>query len=267
MYTPPNYESVDHLPTLYVTDGENFSNERMGAMQIVLDNLIADEKIVPLIAVFINARDAKNPDHNLRETQFLAQPEKFAGFIVDELVSTIDARHRTNPTREAARWWGPAMAGCLLRRRGLKNPQVFGNLAIFSPAYWVLSNPDGVGKGVYSAGARRMNQFVRSALKARSTLPLKIFTSTGLENWDVGDLEFMAKPLRVRGDTVKIFQVQEGHSLGGMEWTDGRNARIPIFGMIGCGSLFISAKHAVTNSGFCAYVFSVLFPCQQIPVV
>jgi enterochelin esterase family protein len=215
VYTPPNYDALEELPVLYVTDGNDFSDERMGAMQIVLDNRIADGKIPPLIAVFVDARDPNNLRSNQREIQFLARPEEFAEMITTEAVTTIDARYRTDASRDARALVGTSYGGVFATFAGLKYPGVFGKLAIFSPAYWVFDTPDGTGGADLAVGARRMSGFVQAALQSGGgDTPRKIFMSRGISNWDVGDLEFMAKPLRERGNMVKVYHVQEGHSWG-----------------------------------------------------
>ncbi|MDW8466111.1 MAG: hypothetical protein RML35_08025 [Chloroherpetonaceae bacterium] len=61
VYTPFGYErGAAQLPTIYVTDGHEYANDAMGSMVIVLDNLIAERRIRPVIAVFI---DPRNPDN------------------------------------------------------------------------------------------------------------------------------------------------------------------------------------------------------------
>ncbi len=204
VYTPPNYDALGKLPVLYITDGNDYSDPEMGGTQTIIDNLIADEKIVPLIAVFIDARVPDNLKKNQRETQFLARPENFAEFIAAELVPTIDAQYRTNATREGRTLMGVSFGGAFTTYAGLRYQEVFGNLAIYSPAYWVFQTE-------VAAGAPRMNAFVEKAFAARGT-PLKIFLSAGITGWDVGDMQPWAKRFRERGDTVQLFQFREGHS-------------------------------------------------------
>src|SRR5512135_2847042 len=71
VYTPVGYENLKQLPVLVVLDGNDFVDERMGAMPNVLDNLIADNRIEPVIAVFVDARDPNNQQFNRREEEFL----------------------------------------------------------------------------------------------------------------------------------------------------------------------------------------------------
>lgn len=206
VYTPANYETQPALPVLYVTDGNTFSEEHLGAVQIVLDNLIADEKISPVMAVFIDARDPKNLSNNQREIQYIRRTEDFAKFVSGELVPTIDAQYHTNATREGRVLMGTSYGGVFSIFTGLKYPEVFGNLALFSPAYWVLDSPTG-----------RLPEFVRSALAKKSAAPTKIFLSGGIPTWDVGDLNPRVKSFLARGDTIQLFHSQEGHSWGA--WT------------------------------------------------
>ncbi len=204
VYTPPNYDALEKLPVLYVTDGNDYSDPEMGGTQTIIDNLIADEKIVPLIAVFIDARNPNNLKDNQREIQFLARPEDFAGFITSELVPTIDAQYRTNATREGRTLLGVSYGGAFTTYAGLRFQDVFGNLAIYSPAYWVFQSQ-------VAAGAPRMSAFVEKALATRGT-PLKIFLSAGISGWDVGDMQPWAKRFRERGDAVELYPFREGHS-------------------------------------------------------
>lgn len=227
VYTPANYDALNALPVLYVTDGSDFSDERMGAMPVVLDNLIAasdsdlrseSERIRPVIAVFIDARNPDNLDQNQRNTQFLARPEDFARLIANELVPEMDAQYRTDASPAGRGIAGTSYGGVFATYAALQYPEVFGNLAAFSPAYWVLNNPAGTGSAATAAGAERMSAFISHALQCKTSdvpcpaAPLKIWMSTGIEDWDVGDLAFMADPLRALGHSVTVMHVQEGHS-------------------------------------------------------
>lgn len=219
VYTPPNYDALEKLPVLYVTDGERFSPDNIGAMNAVLDNLIAAQRITPVMAVYIDARDPNAPQNNRRVNDFLVTPEKFAQFITQELVPTIDAQYRANTSRDARVLVGASFGAVFGTYAALRYPEVFGNLAAFSPAYWVIENPHGAGAGA-SSGAQRMNDFIARAYNCGTSdvacpaSPQKIFYSSGIPGWDVGDLNPRAELLRARGDTVQIFTTQEGHNWG-----------------------------------------------------
>lgn len=90
VYTPANYDDLSGLPVVYVTDGNDWVYEPYGAMAVALDNLIADGRIEPVMAVFIDAREPGNPENNRREQEFLDHFDPYARFVAEELVPAID---------------------------------------------------------------------------------------------------------------------------------------------------------------------------------
>ncbi len=218
VYTPPNYDALQKLPVLYVTDGERFAPDNIGAMNAVLDNLIAAKRIAPVIAVYVDERTPGTQD-NRRVDDFLVEPEQFAQFITQELVPAIDTQYHTNASRDARVLVGASFGGVFGTYAALRYPETFGNLAAFSPAYWVIENPNGAGSGA-SSGAQRMNEFINRAYACGKTdvpcpaSPQKIFYSSGIPGWDVGNLNPRAEALRARGDAIQIFTTPEGHNWG-----------------------------------------------------
>ncbi|MCX6281240.1 MAG: alpha/beta hydrolase-fold protein [Bacteroidetes bacterium] len=86
IYIPAGYSDLSHLPVLYVLDGI----EAMDFMSypVVLDNLIADRKIKPVIAVFIPPAD--------RYSEFMGNDHKaFMNAICNELVPVIEREYKT----------------------------------------------------------------------------------------------------------------------------------------------------------------------------
>jgi len=65
VYTPPGYSKEKKYPVLYLLHGaggnENREWTRQGVANVVLDNLYADKKIVPMIVVFPNGNATANP--------------------------------------------------------------------------------------------------------------------------------------------------------------------------------------------------------------
>ncbi len=60
VYLPAGYEKSGKLPVLYVTDGYEYLSPELGNMATVLDNLIAQKKIRPIIAIFVEDIDKDN---------------------------------------------------------------------------------------------------------------------------------------------------------------------------------------------------------------
>jgi hypothetical protein len=91
IYKPAGYEKLSNLPVFIVHDGEdalNFSNYKNA-----LDNLIAENKIKPLIAVFI-------PPVDRGDEYVWAKLYRFIGAMCDELVPLIDQNYHTSQKAE-----------------------------------------------------------------------------------------------------------------------------------------------------------------------
>jgi enterochelin esterase family protein len=87
IYIPAGYSELSGLPVLFVLDGI----EAMDFMSypVVLDNLIAERKIKPVIAVFIPPAD--------RYSEFMGNDHKaFMNAICNELVPIIDREYKTD---------------------------------------------------------------------------------------------------------------------------------------------------------------------------
>jgi enterochelin esterase family protein len=87
IYKPSGYDTLSVLPSLYVMDG--FKALEFMDYVNVLDNLIADKRIRPVIAVFLDYVDG---DNNL----YLTNNEQLTKILCSELVPLIDRRYKTN---------------------------------------------------------------------------------------------------------------------------------------------------------------------------
>ena len=195
VYSPADYEDLDKLPVVYVTDGNEYSSEKMGNMVTVLDNLIADKIIRPVIAVFIDQRNPDNLQQNRRRDE-LPLNDKFIDFVVMELIPEVDYNFKTSGNAQDRAIMGTSLGGLNAAYFGYKASHSFSMLSIHSPAFWY--KPD-----IYS--------FYENSPK----LPLKrIFMSTGV----VQDTEEGARKMKAimesKGYIVQYREVNEGHSWG-----------------------------------------------------
>ncbi len=141
VYIPSGYDSqnLDALPVVYVTDGHEYAADHLGSMVVVLDNLIASGELRPTIAVFIDPRNPSNSANNRRVTEYTGNIN-FANFVADELVPLVDASYRTQPAAEARTILGTSLGGINSAYFGLTHPDVFGNIAVQSPASSIIFN-------------------------------------------------------------------------------------------------------------------------------
>jgi enterochelin esterase-like enzyme len=123
-YLPPGYTAAtDTLyPVLYVLDGSNYV-EKMDVPK-VLDHLIANKTIPPVIAVFSEPAD--------RQEEYSRNP-KWRGFITNELVPSVDKRFRTFPTPDHRVILGSSLAAYGAIDLAVTAPSVFGLCAAIAP--------------------------------------------------------------------------------------------------------------------------------------
>ncbi len=133
VYTPAN--TGDNLPTIYVTDGFEYMHPKMGNMITTLDNLIADKKIKPVIAIFIDHREPINRANN-RRMEELAMNEKYLKFFTEEFIPMIEHNYPVAKGRENRAILGTSMGGLTSAYFIFSRPEVFGMAGIQSPAFW-----------------------------------------------------------------------------------------------------------------------------------
>jgi len=123
-YLPPGYTAAtDTLyPVLYVLDGSNYV-EKMDVPK-VLDHLIANKTIPPVIAVFSEPAD--------RQEEYSRNPN-WRGFITNELVPSVDKRFRTFPTPDHRVILGSSLAAYGAIDLAVTAPSVFGLCAAIAP--------------------------------------------------------------------------------------------------------------------------------------
>lgn len=219
VYLPAGYEQISALPVVYFLDGNDFIDPRMDAIPTILDNLIAQGKIKPVIAVLVDERDPANQEFNRREVEFLQCPLEHAEFIAKELVPTIDQAYKTNANPDSRTIVGVSYGGLSAMYIAASQPDTFHNLAAFSPAVWVLNVPQYLPKAIYAETTRVMVEPLDSATKCGDDtgtscprFPIKIFISYGVPEWDVSDLGPLAENLVDHAYPVKYIAVNEGHA-------------------------------------------------------
>ncbi|OQX95854.1 hypothetical protein B6I21_03265 [candidate division KSB1 bacterium 4572_119] len=194
VYTPAGYDSLQNLPVVYVTDGHEYADDRLGSMLIVLDNLIADNLIEPVVVVFIDPRQPSNLSNNRRAEQYTMN-ENFASFVADELVPQIDANYKTNPNPEKRAILGTSLGGINSAYFGITRPDKFRCIAIQSPAF-------------------HHKPQIYSLYSDSTTLPLSVFMSTGVIHDTESAARQMKQIMENKEYPLKYIEVNEGHSWG-----------------------------------------------------
>ena len=137
VYTPPGYSKDKKYPVLYLLHGiGGDENEwtRGGAPQVILDNLYADRKAVPMIVVLPNGRASKDVT---RRDPIPRQSPAFAAFekdLLDDLIPFIEKAYSVKSDRESRALAGLSMGGGQALNFGLSHLETFAWVGGFSSA-------------------------------------------------------------------------------------------------------------------------------------
>ncbi|HLZ15639.1 MAG TPA: alpha/beta hydrolase-fold protein, partial [Cyclobacteriaceae bacterium] len=135
IYLPYGYEKLGKLPTVYVTDGYEYLLPQLGNMATILDNLIAEKKIKPIAAIFVDQREPVNRANNKR-MQELAMNKTYLDFFVTELIPHVERQYPLIGEASQRAILGTSMGGLTSTYFAFTRPDVFGMAGIQSPAFW-----------------------------------------------------------------------------------------------------------------------------------
>lgn len=189
VYVPEVAGDATNLDVLYITDGPGYV--RQGNMPRVLDRLIDDGAIRPVVAVFVDARDPDDLSSNRRNAQFLCN-EDYYEFFRQELIPRIEMDYPVGDSREFRGILGLSFGGTNAACFGLRGHETFSLIGMHSPA----------------------NHPVKTLLPAYEQmplLPLKVFLSTGRPNDNTRANRKFRRVLEKKGYNLKYIEVDEGH--------------------------------------------------------
>ena len=137
VYTPPGYSPTTKYPVLYLLHGIGGDEEEWrkgGKPDVILDNLIADQKATPMIVVMPNGRAQPND----RATgNVMASAPAFAKFeddLLKDLIPFIESKYAVKAHRESRALAGLSMGGGQSLNFGLAHLDTFAWIGGFSSA-------------------------------------------------------------------------------------------------------------------------------------
>jgi enterochelin esterase-like enzyme len=135
VYLPPGYSRDRKYPVLYLLHGiggNEYEWTRGGRANVILDNLYADKKAVPMIVVIPNARASKDFTKNPFQDQ-----GAFALFekdLLNDLIPFVEKTYSVKADRESRALAGLSMGGGQSLNFGLGNLDTFAWVGGFSSA-------------------------------------------------------------------------------------------------------------------------------------
>lgn len=135
VYLPAGHEKHGSLPVLYVTDGYEYMLPELGNIVTILDNLIAEKKIEPIVAILVDHREPVNRSNN-RRMEELNMSEKYLRFFTEEFIPTIEEKYPIHRDAAHRAVLGTAMGGLTAAYFAFARPDMFSMAGMQSPAFW-----------------------------------------------------------------------------------------------------------------------------------
>ncbi len=194
VYLPNNYTDSQKLPCIYVTDGYEYLHPKLGNIITILDNLIEDKKIRPVVAVFIDHRSPIDRSNN-RRMQELAMNAKYLDFFTQELIPQIESGYAVIRDARNRAIMGASMGGLTATYFAFAKPDIFGLAGIQSPSFYTRPQ-------IYSLCSNPADP------------KMKISMTSGLINDTSVESRKMKDVLEANSCIYTYREVNEGHSWG-----------------------------------------------------
>lgn len=160
VYKPHGYnESNESYGLMLLNDGNSYVNWL--SAKSVLDNLIDENKIPPIIVVFISSIDTR-----MKEMTF---DDEFLNFVTDEVIPFVKSKYNVTSISEKTIIGGLSLGGLTATYFGLRRPDIFGNVLSQSASlFWKKDET---------------SEWIIQQYEDADKLPLKFFIAYGcLEN-------------------------------------------------------------------------------------
>ncbi len=165
----------------------------------ILHNLVAENKIPPLVAVFIN-----NPSNSARVKELPCNPD-FADFMAEELLPFVLQKtgysFSAGQTLLAGSSFGGLASGCI----ALRYPELFGKVLSLSGSYW------------WSPSDSDRPEWLPAHFAAVEKKPIQFYLSAGRFETNYGESGILSsnrhfeQVLRLKGYSVKLEEFSSGH--------------------------------------------------------
>jgi enterochelin esterase family protein len=211
IYTPPGYRR-DGAPNGLLVVFDESAYLTLVPTPVILDNLLAEKKIAPMVAVLI-----ANPNQETRTRELPPNPA-FADFLNNELVAWVRANYNVTKDPSQVVVAGSSFGGIASVYAGLRHPETFGNILCQSGSFWWSApKPEPYAEPNFLA-----KEFVKSP-----KLPLKFYMDAGSFEVDMnGGGGAILEPSRHMRDVLlaKGYEVHYQENVGGHDYLSWRGS-------------------------------------------
>lgn len=163
IYLPPGYSEEKSYPVLYLQDGIDYVE--FAQVPHTVTNLIKENKIKPLIVVFVTPPNRLQPKFPNRMSEY-GLNENYVKFFTEELVPYIDENYRTAAKPQYRLVAGDSFGGLISAYIPFQRPDIFGNG--YSQSGYQSFNKDQLINSYRSSDKKNIKLYVDSGLYERS---------------------------------------------------------------------------------------------------
>ncbi len=192
VYLPPGMDESKRIPTIYITDGGEFL--AYGKMKNILDNLLFQRRIQPVIAVFIDPRTNIRVDSTNKRMTDYAASDSYLDFLEHEVSSVIERKYPATRSAKDRLIMGVSMGGLISTYAVMLRSHFVKNCAAQSPAYYEAEK----------AVIKLFDQVVR--------FDVKVYMDTGIIGDTQEEARLVSGLLKQKGATVQYAEYPEGHN-------------------------------------------------------
>ncbi len=209
VYSPPGADRTKPLPVMIFQDGAGFVNEK-GAFRatVVLDNLIADKSLPPMLAIFIDPGVMPAPEGSgaqaryNRSFEYDATSDRYARFLIDEILPEVAKSHNISKDPNDRGLAGSSSGGIAAFTAAWYRPDHFRRVLSFIGSYTNL---------------RGGNQYA-DLIRKMEPKPLRVFLQDGENDLNIYSGSWwmanqaMASALEYAGYETTFVKGTEGHN-------------------------------------------------------
>lgn len=203
IYTPGGYSKEEEpYKMLVLTDGFEYVHGLLTPS--LLDNLIYEKQIAPIVTVFIESKDNR--------FEMLSCNKDFTSFVAEEIVSYVREKYNVSHKPEDSIIGGLSLGGLAATYLGLMKSEVFGNVLSQSGSFWWCPGwtPENV-----NSKEEFQETWISNLFKEKEKLNLKFYLEVG-----VLEGNRMIKPNIIMKDVLlaKGYQVEYSEFKGGHDY-------------------------------------------------